>query len=209
MKGPLRVGFIGLGMAGRDHLARIVGCPDAAAAYAADPGSNAQDHASREASGIVCFDDYRSMLEQDDLDLVIVATPHCMHETMAVDSLRAGKHVLCEKPLAITTEQCDRMIAAADAAGRTLFVGQNQRLSPVFSALRETLTEHPMGAPVGGVVQYLGFEGTRMAAPDNWKGSYEQAGGGVLLDGGCHVVDLCNWYFGRPVGVTALSLIHI
>lgn len=203
MNEPVRVGIIGLGMAGRDHLGRVAACDAATAVCAADPDAHARTNAESAAPGIRCYDDYKAMLEREEVDLVIVATPHHLHAGMVVDALSAGRHVLCEKPLAITTQECDRMIAAAHAAGRRLFVGHNQRLSPVFAGLKHVLAENDMGPLIGGIVQYLGYEGTRMADPSSWKGSYDRAGGGVLLDGGCHAVDLCNWYFGRAVAVTA------
>lgn len=203
MESPVRVGFIGLGMAGTGHLKKMLTCSDAHVVCGADTGAEARTRAAETAPGIECYADHQAMLERDDVDLVVVATPHSFHRPTVIDSLRAGKHVLCEKPLAMNTAECDEMIAAARESGRRLFVEQTHRLNAPFARLMRELRERDMGAPVGGIVQYLGYEGLRMADTTNWKGTYKLAGGGVLLDGGCHAIDLCNWFFGTPVSVSA------
>jgi predicted dehydrogenase len=143
------------------------------------------------------------MLEQKDLDLVVVATPHHLHLPNVIDSLQAGKHVFCEKPLAMNAAEADQMIATAKKVGRQLFAVQTQRSSPPFRRLKKIITETDMGRIVGGTIGYLGCEVVRMSDTSSWKGTLAQAGGGVLLDGGCHVIDLCNWYFGNPKSVMA------
>jgi len=205
MKPPVRVGVIGLGMAGSHHVRDFAGCPDAAVVGGADPGGPALRRARALQPDAAFVEDYHDLLARDDVDLVVVATPHDLHFGMVVDALRAGKHVLCEKPLAITVAECDGMIAAAAEAGRELFVVQTQRGSPPFRRLKRVLDENDFGPLVGGAAMYLGCEVRRMGEVDNWKGTHARAGGGVLLDGGCHVIDLCNWYLGRPVGVMARS----
>jgi predicted dehydrogenase len=153
--------------------------------------------------GLECTDDYSKLLDRRDLELVVVATPHSSHCRIVVDALRAGKHVFCEKPLAMNAAECDEMIAAANKAARSLLVYQTHRFNPPFRVLKQFIDENDTGRPLFGVILYLGYEIQRMSDPHSWKGTYEQAGGGVLLDGGAHVVDLANWYFGRPVSVSA------
>jgi len=197
------VGVVGLGMAGSDHLAAIARCEEAQVICVADRDPVALVRARQQAPAIATYEDYRAMLTREDLDLVVIATPHHLHARMALDAFGAGKHVLCEKPLAVTPAECDAMIAAARAAGRRLFPVQNQRASPMFRRLKRLIGHEKMGKPVAACIQFLGYEGARMADPASWKGSYGEAGGGVLLDGGCHVLDLCNWYLGAPLGVVA------
>ena len=203
MNAPVRVGFVGLGMAGRGHLQGMANCERAKVVYVADSFADSRQQAAKIVPDVEGFDDYHAMLQRDDLDLVVIATPHYLHLSTVIDSLRAGKHVLCEKPLAMTMAECDQMMAVEKETGKRLFVVQTHRLNAPFAALKKALDSQDMGHPVGGIVQFLGYEGWRMADLSSWKGTYEKAGGGVLLDGGCHVIDLANWYFGRPTAVTA------
>ncbi|MDY6913311.1 MAG: Gfo/Idh/MocA family oxidoreductase [Planctomycetota bacterium] len=199
----VRVGIIGLGMAGSNHLNEFAACQNATVVCAADPSPAARQRVEKEHKDVVCVDDYHRLLERDDVDLVAVITPHKFHLPVAIDAFRAGKNVFCEKPLAMNVAECDEMIAAADSAGRRLLVVQNQRANPPFHRLKRILAENDLGEPIGGVVAYLGYEIKRLRDESNWKGTYDLAGGGVLLDGGCHIIDLCNWYYGRPVSVLA------
>ena len=203
MRKRLGVGFIGAGAAGIGHIRTFAGCPDARLVCVADPDAAGCERAAGAADGLECVDDHAKMLRRDDVDLVVVSTPHNLHRSMVVETLRAGKHVFCEKPLAMNAAECDEMIAAANETGRRLLVFQTQRFGAAFHRLKRIVDENDMGRLLFGVVVYLGNELERMHDPVSWKGTYERAGGGVLLDGGCHVVDLCNWYFGRPVSVMA------
>ena len=81
--------------------------------------------------------DYREMLERDDVDAVAITSPDFVHEEHAVAALEAGKHVFCEKPLAITTEGCDRILRTWKASGKRLMVGFNMRYMPVFRVMKE------------------------------------------------------------------------
>jgi predicted dehydrogenase len=122
---------------------------------------------------------------------------------VALESFDAGKHVFCEKPFAMNTAECDTIIEAAKKAGKQILLFQNHRTNPPFRTLKAILGKEVFGAPVAAVIQYLGCELERMRDATNWKCSYDRAGGGVLLDGGVHVIDLCNWYYGTPVSVLA------
>jgi len=199
----LGVGCIGLGAAGSGHARTFAACPDARVLYAADADAQACARVARQVDGLQCTDDYRKLLERSEVELVVVSTPHSSHRRIVVDALSAGKHVFCEKPLAMNAAECDEMIATANETGRRLLVFQTHRYNPPFRVLKRFVDENDTGRPLFGVILYLGNELERMSDPHSWKGTYAQAGGGVLLDGGAHVVDLANWYFGRPVSVSA------
>jgi len=199
----VNVGVIGVGNAGVHHATSFAGCTNAKVVAAADPSAEALDKISGTIEGIVGVTDYHQMLAMDEVDLVMIATPHNLHKQMVVDALQAGKNVLCEKPLAMTIAECDEMIATAKQTGSRLFVIQTHRTNPPFLRLKRIVEENDMGKPIGGLVQYLGCEVQRMSDETSWKGTHEHAGGGVLLDGGVHAIDLCNWYFGKPVAVSA------
>lgn len=199
----VNVGVIGVGNAGFGHATGLDGCTNSKLVAASDPSDDALAKIAEAVEGITCFKDYHEMLAMDEIDLVMVATPHNLHKTMVIDALEAGKHVFCEKPLALSTAECDEMIATAERTGKRLFVVQTHRANPPFVRLKRIIEENDMGKPVGGLIEYLGCEVQRMGDETSWKGTHEHAGGGVLLDGGVHVIDLCNWYFGKPVSVSA------
>lgn len=203
MTGQIGVGVIGLGMAGRGHLQSLASNKRVKAVFGADPSDKARSDARELVKGAKFVADYKELLGMKEVDLVIIATPHNLHLPMVLDSFAAGKNVLTEKPMAINTKECDRMIAAAKKAKKQLFVFHNQRSSPMFYKLKKIISENNFGKPVAAVIQYLGCELKRMRDATNWKCSYDKAGGGVLLDGGIHVIDMCNWYLGKPVSVIA------
>ena len=203
MTRQIGVGVIGLGMAGRGHLQSFASNKKVKAIYGADPSDKARSDAGELVKEAKFVADYKELLRMKEIDLVVIATPHNLHLPMVLDSFTAGKNVMTEKPMAINTKECDLMIAAAKGAKKQLFVFHNQRSSPMFYKLKKIISENDFGKAVAAVIQYLGCELQRMRDSSNWKCSYDKAGGGVLLDGGIHVIDMCNWYLGKPVSVIA------
>ena len=148
--------------------------------------------------------DYRTAIAKYKPEIVLVATPHYLHHPMVIDSLKSGCHVICEKPLAMTVSECDDMIAAAEKHDRRLFVAHNMRAMPQFRKIKQLIDSQRLGRVFLADFQYLGYEVARLNETNNWKGTKDMAGGGVLLDGGYHMVDLVNYYFGMPKTVKAV-----
>src|SRR5262245_49295462 len=121
-------------------------------------------------------------------NLAIIALPHHLHAEASVDALRAGAHVLCEKPMARTVAECDTMIAAADAAGRTLAVGHFRRFFPAVKVIRKWINEEILGP----LLSFRFLEGEIYSWPAASDSFFrrEAAGGGVLIDAGSHTMDL-------------------
>jgi len=135
--------------------------------------------------------DYHEIL--DKVDGVIVATPHDLHYSISMDFLMKGVHVLCEKPLAVSTAEAKEMVAQAEKSGVTLSVNNTRRLLPAYSKVRELLSNGAIGRPLS--IKYL--ECIKFSWPSsgfrfNWKTSR----GGVLLDAGAHVLDIICWWLG-------------
>jgi predicted dehydrogenase len=129
-----------------------------------------------------------------DFDAALVTVPNNLHETIAVDLLENGFHVLMEKPMAITSQQCDRMIAAADRNRRLLSVAMVRRLYPSSVYVKNLLT-----AGVLGDIEHVDVaEGGPYSWPvaTDFPFRREKAGGGVLVDTGVHILDLLSWWFG-------------
>ncbi|MEV8549386.1 Gfo/Idh/MocA family oxidoreductase [Streptomyces glaucescens] len=153
--------------------------------------------------------DWRALIARDDVDLVDICTPGDSHAEIALAALAAGKHVLCEKPLANTVEEAEAMARAADAAyerGRLAMVGFNYRRVPATALARSMVAEGRLGTLRHVRVSYLQDWLVDPAFPLTWRLRKELAGSGSLGDLGAHIVDLAQYVAGEPLaGVSALT----
>ena len=149
--------------------------------------------------------DWRAAVGRDDVDLVDVCTPGDTHAEIAVAALAAGKHVLCEKPLANSVAEAERMVAAADAGTGTAMVGFTYRRVPAIELARRLVAEGRLGEIRQVRAQYLQDWLADPAAPMSWRLDRERAGSGALGDIGAHAVDLVQHVTGQAVtGVVGL-----
>jgi UDP-N-acetylglucosamine 3-dehydrogenase len=128
-----------------------------------------------------------------DIDAVLVLVPHFLHEKMVIAAAEAGKHVLCEKPMATTLEGCDQMINATRKAGVKFMIAENHRFLPVHQYIKDIVQEGLIGKPFlirayEGVNEMVGLN-----KPGFWKGHPIMAGGGCLMDMGVHKFTTMNW----------------
>ena len=176
-------GLIGAGEAGALRARALASVAGARLAAAADLD---QSRARRLAPD--GFAEAAKLIERPDLDAVLVCTPPDTHESLAVAALDAGKHVLCEKPLAPAPEAARRMVAAAGRAGRILAAGFNQRYFPSVRFVQQAIAQGRIGE-VRHVRAYAGHRGLtefRSAA----ERDPARLGGGALMDNGIHLIDL-------------------
>ncbi len=127
---------------------------------------------------------------------VVVATPHPAHASVTTAALRAGAHAIVEKPLASSLEDCDAMIEAARAAGRTLAMISQRRLYAPTLRVRAAIDEGRLGRPVLGTATLLGWREEAYYRSDPWRGRWEGEGGGVLVNQAPHQIDLLQWFMG-------------
>ncbi len=149
------------------------------------------------AYGAKVFLDLDTALGDDALDAVYVASPVFLHAPQTMQSLGAGKHVLCEKPMAMNYDQATAMVGAAGATGRTLGVAYYRRTYPKVNRARQLLAQEAIGQPV---LAYISCH-TWFTAEDGkraWLLHPDQAGGGPLYDIGSHRLDLLNYFFSEP-----------
>lgn len=136
------------------------------------------------------YTDWRDLLDDEDVDAVSVLLPHHLHREVAVAAAEAGKHVLTEKPMATSLAEADDMIAAAEAAGVVLMVGQILRFRPANIRARELIRDGAIGEPRNILRRRLGkSQGFR----SEWARRPEEAGGWVLYGFGAHEVDMILW----------------
>lgn len=147
------------------------------------------------------YQDYRELLAQDDIDAVIIVTPDQLHREMAIAALEAGKHVLCEKPLALTREDCAAIAEATKKSDKKFMVGQICRYTPGFLAAKQFIDRGEIGDLMFVESEYAhNYE--NILKPGVWR--YDPLRNGVV-GGGCHAVDLLRWIAGDPTEVMAYS----
>jgi predicted dehydrogenase len=145
------------------------------------------------------------LIEDPEVEAVYVATPVHLHAQQTVAALEAGKHVLCEKPMALSVEECEAMNAAARANGVRLGVAYYRHFYPAVERVREILNSGEIGAPV--LAQSNAFERFE-PAPDNprrWLVERRLSGGGPMFDFGCHRIEVLLDIFGRAAEVKGLT----
>jgi predicted dehydrogenase len=144
------------------------------------------------------YKDYHKLLARDDIAAVSICTPVWTHQEIAIAAARAGKHILCEKPMARTVEECDAMLEAARQAGVKLAIGFTKRCNPGFERIKQIIDDDLIGKPYHLDVHWnLYFPlGSRES-----KGFSEdmRVGGGVLLDNSTHYIDTFRWWLGAEV----------
>ena len=190
MTAPVRVGVIGTGRIARTHAAAykhvargvLTACTDAVADAAQRFG---------EENGLRVFSSAEELLASPDIDAVIIATPNGLHAEQTVAALRAGKHVFCQKPIAMTLDEADRVISESQLhPGQVLQYGFMLRFTPPLDALRARIQNGSLGEPIVSRAAIFGWE---PSAP--WFYDPKQ-GGGVILDTMVHFADLILWLFG-------------
>lgn len=208
MSKAVRVGLIGSGFISDIH-AHAFGqyVRDAEVVAVASPTPGKAERFARERGIERAVEDYRDLLAMDDVDMVTVAVPNDRHCEVAVAAARAGKHVICEKPLCRTLEEADRMIAACRASDVRLFYAEELLFAPKYVRARQLVEEGALGEPFL-VRQWEEHDGPHMP----WFWDVDRSGGGVLLDMGCHSVEYARWVFGKPavksVSATLGTFVH-
>jgi predicted dehydrogenase len=153
--------------------------------------------------------DWREVVQRDDIDIVDICTPGDTHAEIAIAALAAGKHVLCEKPLANSVEEAEVMVAAAEAArtrGAKAMVGFNYRRTPALALARDMIAAGRLGVIRHVRAQYLQDWIVDPEFPLVWRLRREMAGSGALGDIGAHIIDLTQFVTGqRLTGVSALT----
>jgi len=156
-----------------------------------------RDPAKAAPYGVRVFTDFEAALAADGADVVYVASPVFLHAPQTIASLRAGKHVLCEKPMAMNYAEAQSMVEAARTSGKTLGVAYYRRAYPKVGRAKQLLQQGAIGRPV---LAYVTCQDWRSGdgAERSWLVDPVLAGGGPLYDVGSHRIDVMNYLFGEP-----------
>jgi UDP-N-acetylglucosamine 3-dehydrogenase len=148
-----------------------------------------------------CYLDYGGLIGRSDIDVVIVASPDYYHEEQTIGAMAAGKHVLCEKPMALSVAECQRMIQAADRYAKKLMIGQICRYTPGFLMAKKLVDNGEIGELFYVESEYA-HDYKLHPGKDNWRMNPSRD---PVIGGGCHAVDLLRWIAGDPSEVTAYA----
>jgi predicted dehydrogenase len=150
------------------------------------------------------YGDWRELVQDSDLDAVYVATPVHLHAAQTVAAAEAGKHILCEKPMALDVGECDRMIAACTASGVRLGIAYYRHFYPVVRRMRDLIASGEIGDPVYAQINAFEWFDLPPDDPRGWFLKRDQAGGGPMFDFGCHRLEVLTHLFGPVRRVTGM-----
>ena len=190
-----RVGVIGLGM-GRGHIGEYQKHPAVKVVAIADLNEQRLKDSGEQFKIEDRYTDAQELLDRPDIDAVSIATPNKFHAPLTLAALKAGKHVLCEKPMAMSVAEAVSMQAAADQAGKTLAINFSYRFSDMSYALKQQVDSGLVGDIYYGRTVWHRRRG--MPGFGGWFGTKELSGGGPLIDLGVHRIDLALWLMGHP-----------
>ena len=194
----VKFGIIGAGDAANFHTLAFKQKPDAKVQYVAVYDIN-EKNANRLAkmAKLVPYTNFEAFIKHD-FEAVLVAVPHYLHAEMVEKVAECGKHVLCEKPMAPTLEECDRMITVTRRANVKFMIAENHRFLPAHVKIKELIDKGFLGKV------YLGrtYEGAFVPKKtffdvNNWQFTFDKGGGGVLADQGVHKFGMLNYFLGE------------
>ena len=198
-----KIGIIGFGYMGHFHMRKIAAFPDRtrlAAVFDLKP----EVRAEAESLGIRAYDNQEDFLKED-LDLVVVSTPNNFHARYAIAAMRAGKNVLCEKPVTMSAAELERVIAVSNETGKLFTVHQNRRFDVDYLAVCEAVRSGEIGRITPIESRVLGERGVCFG----WRADPE-AGGGMLYDWGVHLIDqMLMLYKGEKVESVYARLLSV
>jgi len=186
----VKVGVIGAGLFGETHASVYSELPDVELVAVADVRADRAKEVAGKCGAKSYYDDWRRLVERDDIDAVSVVTPESMHREPVIEAANAGKHILVEKPIATTLGDADAMISAVERNNVKLMVGHILRFTPGYVQIKQAIDEGSLGEPIWA---YSRRNGSLVQV--------KRLGGRIssILFLGVHDIDLLLWYFGEDV----------
>lgn len=203
MTAPVRIGIVGLGRLGKRHAENLAQrVPGAQLVAAASPVSAEREWAAA-ALGVRTYDSLEQLLKHPELDAVWLVTPTSLHAEQIGHVLASGRHVFCEKPLALELDACDRVLAdAARCPDQVAMIGFMRRFDPAYAAARQSIAAGELGT-----VFRIHCDSHDPVDPGGFFVKFAPTSGGIFLDCCIHDIDLVRWMLdgARPVSVSAIG----
>jgi predicted dehydrogenase len=203
----VRIGVIGLGNMGSAHARNLfegkIGGALLSAVCDIDPAR--LEWAKKELGCISLFDDHKKLIESNECDAVVIATPHYFHAPIAIDALNSGLNVMSEKPESVSVSHAERMNEAARESGKVFGIMFNQRTNPLFIRAREEVKSGRLGELIRATWIITNWYRTQYYYnTGGWRASWKGEGGGVLLNQAPHNLDILQWIIGMPDSIIAV-----
>ncbi|MCO6452190.1 MAG: Gfo/Idh/MocA family oxidoreductase [Caldilineales bacterium] len=191
----LKIGILGAGFMGATHAEAFAQVPDVQI-VGISSRSTEKAHTLAGKYDARPFTDALALATDPDIDAVSNTLPTYLHKDLTLAALEAGKHVLLEKPMGLSVEECDELIAVAKQSNRVLMIGQTLRFWPEYMAISEFLKSGQLGKPLAATA-------TRRLGPPRWAEWFldPKLSGGEVLDLHIHDLDMLNWLFGSPKNI--------
>jgi len=199
---PVRIGVIGLGAMGYGHCKNIRSIKNAALACVCDNDAAAAADKGKE-FGVPHFTDYKKLIKSRLCDAVMVVIPHWFHPDVSIYAFKSGLHVMCEKPVAVTVSDVDRMIAAAGRSRKKFAVMHQMRTEPFFRKAREIVENGTLGKITRTLCIDPWYRTQAYYDSNAWRATWKGEGGGVLVNQSPHIIDLFILLGGLPSEVNA------
>ena len=193
----LRAGLIGLGSISKVHIDALTSLETARIAAVCDIDEDKLKDVSGR-TGAKAYTDWRELINDPDVEIVHVLTPHYLHAPMSIEALKAGKHVLSEKPVASEISDALQMIKAADASDRSLSVIFQNRYNASTVELKRIIDSGEAGKLLGARASVCWHRTAEYYAQGSWRGKWATEGGGALINQSIHTLDLLS-YLGGPI----------
>ncbi|WP_319559591.1 Gfo/Idh/MocA family oxidoreductase [Marispirochaeta sp.] len=207
----IKVAIIGLGNISRLHIQAYIKFPERCKIVALVDIDLKKTQAYNDEFNLQAklFSDLQTLIDREKVDLVSICTPPFTHKDITITCLKAGIHVLCEKPMASSLAECDEMLAAQKVSGALLSIVSNNRFRTPIMALKRILDSEVAGPVVHAQADSFWWRG--LVYYDLWwRGTWEKEGGGCTLNHGVHHIDLFQWMMGMPASVSSVivNLMH-
>ena len=199
---PLKTAIIGFGSMGGFHTQQIAGIEELKVIAAYDIEKSKVEKAKD--LGYKGYFELSELLGDPEIEIVIVATPNNFHKELSIKSLKAGKHVICEKPAMMNSAELEEVIKISEECGRLFSVHQNRRWDRDFRIVKEAIDNNMIGKPFFVESRVQGSRGI----PGDWR-CEKIAGGGMLYDWGVHLIDQLLWLFDSPVTEIYAQLLNV
>lgn len=186
------VGILGAGFIGNVHADAFLQVPGTKIAAVCDLDESRGKSFVQKYKTPVYYKNFQDMLKAD-IDIVTIGVPNYLHYQYVLEAAKAGKHIICEKPLALSLEQADEMIEACQKAGVILGYAEELCFIPKFMRMKQICDEGGIGKV------YMVKQCEKHGGPYSpWFWQEDKAGGGIMMDMGCHSIEFCRWFLGKP-----------
>lgn len=189
-----KIGIVGFGGMANHHVDTLAKENYQRAVYKGVYDINSEKYELAQKKGLLIYNSFEEMLEDEEIDIILVATSNEVHKELSIKALEAGKNVICEKPVTLSSKELEEIMAVAKKTGKAFTINQNRRVNRDFVLMRKKIEEGLIGKPY--VIESR-VEGSR-GMPPGWR-TIKALGGGMMLDWGVHLIDQIMYMYNEKV----------